>query len=113
MLSTGSALDANILIFERIKEELRSGKTLKQAVDLGWRCAWLSIRDSNVATLITSGILFWFGSTYGATFVKGFSVTLALGVAVSLFGAFIVSRTIMEMVLTKFKSTNYAKWVGI
>ena len=113
LLSTGSALDANILIFERIKEELRSGKTLKQAVDLGWRRAWPSIRDSNVATLITSGILFWFGSTYGATFVKGFSVTLALGVVVSLFGALIVSRTIMEMVMTKFKSTNYAKWFGI
>lgn len=113
LLSTGSALDANILIFERIKEELRSGKTLRQAVDLGWRRAWPSIRDSNVATLITSGILFWFGSTYGATFVKGFSITLALGVVISLFGALVVSRTIMELVLTKFKSTNYAKWFGI
>jgi len=113
LLSTGSALDANILIFERIKEELRSGKSLRQAVDLGWRRAWPSIRDSNVATLITSGILFWFGSTYGATFVKGFSITLALGVVISLFGALVVSRTIMELVLTKFKSTNYAKWFGI
>lgn len=113
LLSTGSALDANILIFERIKEELRSGKTLRQAIDLGWRRAWPSIRDSNIATLITSGILFWFGSTYGATFVKGFSITLALGVAVSLFTALVVSRTIMEIVISKFKSTDYARWFGI
>jgi preprotein translocase subunit SecD len=113
LLSTGSALDANILIFERIKEELRSGKTLRQAIDLGWRRAWPSIRDSNIATLITSGILFWFGSTYGATFVKGFSITLALGVAVSLFTALVVSRTFMEIVISNFKSTNYAKWFGI
>ncbi len=113
LLSTGSALDANILIFERIKEELRSGKTLRQAIDLGWRRAWPSIRDSNIATLITSGILFWFGSTYGATFVKGFSITLALGVAVSLFTALVVSRTIMEIVIANFKSTNYARWFGI
>jgi preprotein translocase subunit SecD len=113
LLSTGSALDANILIFERIKEELRSGKTLRQAIDLGWRRAWPSIRDSNIATLITSAILFWFGSTYGATFVKGFSITLALGVAVSLFTALVVSRTIMEIVISNFKSTNYAKWFGI
>ena len=113
LLSTGSALDANILIFERIKEELRSGKTLRQAIDLGWRRAWPSIRDSNIATLITSGILFWFGSTYGATFVKGFSITLALGVAVSLFTALVVSRTIMEIAISNFKSTDYAKWFGI
>lgn len=113
LLSTGSALDANILIFERIKEEIRNGKTLRQAIDLGWRRAWPSIRDSNIATLITSSILFWFGSTYGATFVKGFSITLALGVAVSLFTALVVSRTIMEIVISNFKSTNYAKWFGI
>jgi preprotein translocase subunit SecD len=113
LLSTGSALDANILIFERIKEELRSGKTLRQSVELGWRRAWPSIRDSNIATLITSGILFWFGSTFGATFVKGFSITLALGVAVSLFTALVVSRTLMEIVVINFKSTNYAKWFGI
>jgi len=72
ILSTGSALDANILIFERIKEELRAGKTLRQAVDLGWKRAWPSIRDSNIATLLTSAILFWFGSTYGATIVRAF-----------------------------------------
>jgi preprotein translocase subunit SecD len=71
MLSTGSALDANILIFERLKEELRAGRRLNQAVDIAWKRAWPSIRDSNVATLITCGILFWFGSAFGATIVKG------------------------------------------
>jgi preprotein translocase subunit SecD len=113
LLSTGSALDANILIFERMKEELRSGKTLKQAVDLGWRRAWPSIRDSNIATLITSGILFWFGSTYGATIVKGFSITLALGVLVSLFVAIVFTRVFLEIALTFFKSKDYVKWFGI
>jgi preprotein translocase subunit SecD len=113
LLSTGSALDANILIFERMKEELRSGKTLKQAVDLGWQRAWPSIRDSNIATLITSAILFWFGSTYGATIVKGFSITLALGVLVSLFVAIVFTRVFLEIALTYFKSKDYVKWFGI
>jgi preprotein translocase subunit SecD len=113
MLSTGSALDANILIFERIKEELRAGKTLRQSVELGWRRAWPSIRDSNIATLITSGILFWFGSTYGATIVKGFSITLFLGVAVSLFTALVVTRGFIEVIVAYFKSTNFSRWFGI
>lgn len=113
MLSTGSALDANILIFERMKEELRSGKTLRQAVDLGWRRAWPSIRDSNAATILTSMILFWFGNTYGATIVKGFSITLFLGVLISLFTALVVSRGFMEVVVTYFKSKNYPRWFGI
>ncbi|MFM8320734.1 MAG: SecD/SecF family protein translocase subunit, partial [Chloroflexota bacterium] len=113
LLSIGSALDANILIFERIKEELRSGKTLRQAVDLGFRRAWSSIRDSNAATVITSAILFWFGSNYGATIVKGFSITLFLGVLVSLFTALVVTRLLMELVLMNFKSKDYAKWFGI
>jgi preprotein translocase subunit SecD len=113
LLSTGSALDANILIFERMKEELRAGKTLKQAIDLGWRRAWPSIRDSNIATLITCTILFWFGSTFGATIVKGFSITLALGVLVSLFTAIVISRSLLELVLNFFKSKDYEKWFGI
>ena len=113
MLSTGSALDANILIFERIKEELRAGKTLRQSVELGWRRAWPSIRDSNIATIITCTILFWFGSAFGATIVKGFSVTLALGVMVSVFCALVVTRVLMEIVLKVFKSKNYARWFGI
>jgi preprotein translocase subunit SecD len=113
LLSTGSALDANILIFERMKEELRSGKTLRQSIDLGWKRAWPSIRDSNIATIITCIILFWFGSTYGATIVKGFSITLLLGVLVSLFSAIVVTRVFMELVTSKFKSKNYSKWFGI
>ena len=113
LLSTGSALDANILIFERIKEELRAGKTLRQSIDLGWKRAWSSIRDSNAATLITSSILYWFGMTYGATIVKGFSITLALGVLVSLFTSLVVTRVLMQLVVDNMKSTDYEKWFGI
>jgi len=113
MLSTGSALDANILIFERLKEELRDGRSLGQAVDIAWKRAWPSIRDSNIATLITCAILFWFGSSYGATIVKGFSITLALGVCVSLFTAIVVTRTFLNLVLNNVKISNYARWFGI
>lgn len=113
LLSTGSALDANILIFERLKEELRAGKRLDVAVSLGWKRAWPSIRDSNIATLITCTILFWFGSQFGATIVKGFSLTLAFGVAVSLFTALTVTRTLLEFILNYFKPEDKAKWFGI
>ena len=113
LLSTGSALDANILIFERFKEELRSGRTLGQAVDIGWRRAWPSIRDSNIATIITCTILFWFGSAFGATIVKGFSLTLAIGVGVSLFTAILVTRTLLSLVLDYFKPSNQGFWFGI
>jgi preprotein translocase subunit SecD len=113
LLSTGSALDANILIFERLKEELRGGQTLRQSVKLGWERAWPSIRDSNIATLITCSILFWFGNTFGATIVKGFSLTLFLGVGVSLFTAILVTRTVLSLVLEYLKPTNYTRWFGI
>lgn len=114
ILSTGSALDANILIFERLKEELRNGRTLFQAIDLGWKRAWPSIRDSNIATLITSLILFWFGSSFGASFVKGFAITLALGVLVSLFSAIVVTRTFLAIALDLIKHPeNHLKWFGI
>ncbi|HUV26067.1 MAG TPA: protein translocase subunit SecD [Anaerolineales bacterium] len=113
MLSTGSALDANILIFERLKEELRAGRKLNQAVDIAWKRAWPSIRDSNIATLITCGILFWFGSAFGATIVKGFSLTLAIGVMISLFTALIVTRTFMNLVLAFVRDKNYSRWFGI
>ncbi|MEJ5201642.1 MAG: protein translocase subunit SecD [Anaerolineales bacterium] len=112
LLSTGGALDANILIFERLKEELRSGRTLRQAVDLGWKRAWPSIRDSNIATLITSTILFWFGSAYGASIVKGFAVTLALGVAVSLFSAIVITRTFLNVVLDFLNPAKHQQWFG-
>jgi preprotein translocase subunit SecD len=113
ILSIGMAVDANILIFERLKEELRAGRTLRQAIDLGWQRAWPSIRDSNLSTLITCLILFIFGNTFGASMVKGFSVTLALGVLVSLFTAIIVTRTFLHTVLDNIKSTDHPRWFGI
>ena len=113
MLSTGAALDANILIFERLKEELRNGRNLIQAVDQGWSRAWSSIRDSNLAAIITSLILYWFGSTFGATIVKGFSLTLALGVAISLFTAIYVTRTLLTLAIRHFKPQNLETWFGI
>jgi preprotein translocase subunit SecD len=113
MLSTGSALDANILIFERLKEELRAGRKLNQAVDIAWKRAWPSIRDSNIATLITCGILFWFGSAFGATVVKGFSLTLAIGVVISLFTAIVITRTLLNLFLTYIQDKDYSRWFGI
>lgn len=113
MLSTGSALDANILVFERLKEELRGGRSLKQAFDLAWTRAWPSIRDSNIAALITSGILFWFGNTFGATIVKGFSLTLAIGVVISLFSSLFITRTLLALALERFKPQNLERWFGI
>ena len=72
VLTIGMAVDANILIFERMKEELRAGRRLSIAIEVGFERAWPSIRDSNISTLITSGILFWFGNAFGASIVKGF-----------------------------------------
>lgn len=113
MLSTGSALDANILVFERLKEELRAGKSLRQAFDQAWTRAWPSIRDSNIAALITAAILYWFGSTFGATIVKGFSLTLAIGIAISLFSSLYITRTILALAFDWFKTQNLERWVGI
>jgi preprotein translocase subunit SecD len=112
VLSIGMAVDANILIFERLKEELRAGRTLHQAIDIAWQRAWLSIRDSNISTIITCVILFWFGSTFGASIVKGFSLTLGLGVLVSMFTAVVVTRTFLHVVLDNIKFTEHAKWFG-
>jgi preprotein translocase subunit SecD len=113
VLSMGVAVDANVLIFERLKEELRSGRSLSQAIDLGWGRAWPSIRDSNFSTLITCGILFWFGSTFGASIVKGFSLTLAIGVGVSMFTAIIVTRTFLHIVLDNLDFSEHSSWFGI
>jgi preprotein translocase subunit SecD len=113
MLSTGSALDANILVFERLKEELRGGRVLRQAFDQAWSRAWPSIRDSNIAALITAGILFWFGSTFGATIVKGFSLTLSIGVVISLFSSLYITRTLLAVALEVFKPKNFERWIGI
>jgi preprotein translocase subunit SecD len=113
MLSTGSALDANILVFERLKEELRGGRVLRQAFDQAWSRAWPSIRDSNIAALITSAILFWFGNTFGATIVKGFSLTLAIGVVISLFSSLYITRTLLALALDWLKPKNLERWFGI
>jgi preprotein translocase subunit SecD len=113
MLSTGSALDANILVFERLKEELRGGRVLRQAFDQAWARAWPSIRDSNIAALITAAILFWFGNTFGATIVKGFSLTLAIGVVISLFSSLYITRTFLALALEWFKPKNLERWFGI
>jgi len=113
ILSIGMAVDANVLIFERLKEELRSGRTLRQAIDLGWSRAWPSIRDSNSSTLITCLILYVFGNTFGASMVKGFSINLALGVVVSLFTAIIVTRTYLHLVLDNLKLDEHPNWFGL
>jgi preprotein translocase subunit SecD len=113
LLSTGAALDANILIFERLKEELRNGRSLNQAVDQGWTRAWPSIWESNLATIVTSVILLVFASVFGATIVKGFSLTLMIGVVISIFTAVFVTRTLLALFLQIFKPTNYERWFGI
>lgn len=113
MLSTGSALDANILVFERLKEELRGGRTLKQAFDQAWTRAWPSIRDSNIAAVITALILLWFGSAFGATIVKGFSITLLIGVGISLFSSMFITHLLLGLALETFKPKNLDRWFGI
>src|SRR5262249_8586525 len=95
ILSVGMAVDANVLIFERFKEEMRAGRTIGAAVDAGVRRAWPAIRDSNTATLITSIILIIAAPTQ----VKGFAVTLAIGVAISLVSAIIITNNLLAIVL--------------
>ena len=104
VLSVGMAVDANILIFERMKEELRSGRAFHTALDAGFSRAWSSIRDSNITTLITCGILFALGGgialpgfgAFNAPLVQGFAVTLAIGVLVSMFSAITVTRSLLK-----------------
>ncbi|MCF7634753.1 MAG: protein-export membrane protein SecD [Dehalococcoides mccartyi] len=106
IVSAGMAVDANILIFARLKEELLAGKTLGAAVEAGFSRAWSAIWDSNVTTFIACGILFWVGGTIAAGApVKGFAVTLFLGVAVSMFTAIFVTRTLLRL----FVGTKTAK----
>jgi protein-export membrane protein SecD len=100
ILSVGMATDANILIFEHMKEELRNGRTLRLAVEAGFSRAWLAIRDGNFSTLISCAVLYWFGNTFGASVVKGFAVTLAIGVLLSMFTAVTISRTFMRAFLS-------------
>lgn len=94
ILSVGMAVDANILIFERIKEELRWGRPKRAALELGFHRAWTSVRDSNISSLITASILFWFGT--GS--VRGFALTLIVGIFVSLFTSVTITRTLLRKV---------------
>jgi len=113
LLGIGVAVDANILIFERMREELRAGRRLDISVDVGFERAWPSIRDSNVSTLITCAILFWFGNAFGASIVKGFAITLALGVAVSLFTAIRVTRTLLHLTMDRASFEKRHAWFGV
>jgi len=98
VLSIGMAVDANILIFERMKEELRLGRTLGAAIEAGFSRAWPAIRDSNITTFIVCGILYWLGSSIiASTPVMGFALTLAIGVAISMFTAVVVTRTFLRL----------------
>ena len=97
VLSVGVAVDANILIFERMKEELRLGKSLPSAVEAGFNRAWNSIIDSNVSSLITATILFLFGSSV----IKGFALVLIIGVLVSMFSAVVVSRSLLRLIVNQ------------
>jgi preprotein translocase subunit SecD len=101
ILSVGMAVDANILIFERMKEELRSGKTIAAAIHSGEDRAWPSIRDSNTSTLITCAVLYFFGQQFGATIIMGFALVLGIGVVVSLFSAIVVTRLFLELLLSQ------------
>jgi len=94
ILSVGVAVDANILIFDRIKEERKSGKDFQTAISEGFTRAWTSIRDSNISTLITATILYWFGTSI----VKGFALTLGIGILISLFTSFTVVRTYLTAI---------------
>jgi protein-export membrane protein SecD len=98
LLSTGMAVDANILIFERMKEEIRRGRPLKAAVSAGFDRAWTSIWDSQASTLIICAILYVFGTSFGASIVKGFAITLAIGTVINLFTAITVTRTFITTV---------------
>jgi preprotein translocase subunit SecD len=99
ILSIGLAVDANVLIFARLKEELRRGKSLRAAVEAGFAEAWPAIRDSNASTLITSAILYLFGNSFGVSIIKGFAITLALGIIISLFTAITVTRTLLRLIV--------------
>ena len=103
LLSIGLAVDANILIFERMKEEIRVGRTLASSMEVGFNRAWPAIRDGNLSTLITCGVLLWFGSRLGGGLINGFALSLGVGVLVSMFTAVVVSRNLLQLMA----------WIGL
>ncbi len=94
IISLGLAVDANVLIFERVKEELRAGRTISDSVSAGFSRAWFSIRDSNTSSIITAIILFWFGTSL----IKGFALTLGMGVLVSMLSAITITKIFLSAV---------------
>lgn len=98
ILSIGVAVDANILISERTKEELRSGRNIFSSISEGFSRAWPSIRDSNVSTIIICVVLYWFGDRFTTSVIQGFALTLGIGVLISMFTAFTVSRMLMRLI---------------
>jgi len=112
LLSTGMAVDANILVFERLKEELRAGRSLGGAIEAGFERAWTSIRDSNISTVITCLILYYFGSHFGASMVKGFAITLVIGVIINMFTAIVATRTFFRFLYdTLGEKLREKKWL--
>jgi preprotein translocase subunit SecD len=106
------AVDANVLIFARIKDEIRLGRPLVSAVEAGFDHAWPSIRDSNISTMITTFILYLFGSYSGTSIITGFALTLFIGVCISMFTAITVTRTFLRLVV----GTGFAHdpwWFGV
>ncbi len=99
ILSLGMAVDANVLIFERLKEELRAGRTLGVAVETGFNRAWPAVRDTHVTTIISCIILYWVGSALVEPSMQGFALTLGIGVALSLFSAVIITRTFIRLLV--------------
>ncbi len=108
VLSVGMAVDANVLVFERVKEELRAGRNLIAAIENGFNRAWMAIWASNMATLITCVILYWFGDRFNASLVKGFAITLGIGVLVSMFTALTVTRTFLRLLVGSPLARNLA-----
>jgi len=111
ILSIGMAVDANVLIFARMKEELRLGRTLSSSIEGGFEHAWSSIRDSNISTMISCAILYWFGRYVGASIIQGFALTLFLGVVVSMFTAVTVSRTLLRLMVDTGVA-RHPSWYG-
>ena len=98
IVSFGMAVDANVLIFERMREELRGGRSLSAAIEAGFNRAWTAIRDSNLTTFIACGVLYWMGGSLGALMVRGFAITLFIGVAMSMFSAITITRTFLRFI---------------
>ena len=103
ILSIGLAVDANVLIFARLREEYRRGRDIRTSLELGFQESWSAIRDSSVSTLITSVVLFIFGNSFGVSIIKGFALTLGLGILISLFTAVVMTRTFLRLAAPLFR----------